>query len=544
MRVCLANLLLYIALLFSAANASAHEGHLHEEEPPPVTAALPRGSASSDHFELVAILRGQTLAIYLDHFATNEPVATAKVEVETPDGPKETVEEDGVYRLAAPWAEKGGHFDLIVTVRVGDEVEVLPVTIDIPAPPAGLGARAAQLPWLGAFGVHTLLLAGLLVVVALTLVRQRRSGAAAIILLVAGTTLIADIARAQDGHDHGATNTAPAATRDAPQRQPDGSIFVPKGSQRLLAIRTFVTEKREYFKSIELPGRIITDPNASGYVQSALAGRLSAPPKGFPRLGARVEKGDVLAYVTPPIQAIDASDMRQREEEILQQLSIVERRVARFEQLIKTEAVARAQLDDARLELKGLQERKAALTESRRAPEALVAPVSGVIAAANTVAGQLAQPDKIIFQIVDSSKLWVEALTFEPVTPTADSAASVSNSRSVKLSYRGAGLAGRNQAIPVHFAIEGATDGLWAGQFVTVYASADERYEGIAVPRAAVVRASNGMHVIYEHTTPERFEQREVRIASLDGERVLVLAGIETGRRIVTQGAELLDQVR
>ena len=96
----------------------------------------------------------------------------------------------------------------------------------------------------------------------------------------------------------------------------------------------------------------------------------------------------------------------------------------------------------------------------------------------------------------------------------------------------------------MHFAIDGSTEGLWAGQFETVYASADERHEGIAVPRAAVVRASNGMHVVYEHTGPERFEQREVRIAPLDGERVLVLSGIETGRRIVRQGAELLDQVR
>ena len=130
---------------------------------------------------------------------------------------------------------------------------------------------------------------------------------ASLALLVAAATLAADAAVANGEHDHG-TEAAPAAARDAPQRQPDGSVFVPKTSQRLLAIRTVVTEKREYFKSIELPGRIITDPNASGYVQSALAGRLSAPPKGFPRLGTRVEKGDVLAYVTPPIQAIDVSD--------------------------------------------------------------------------------------------------------------------------------------------------------------------------------------------------------------------------------------------
>ncbi|HEX5779036.1 MAG TPA: efflux RND transporter periplasmic adaptor subunit [Xanthobacteraceae bacterium] len=542
MRVRLANFVLCFTLLFAAANAVAHEGHDHGNDAPQVSAALPRGSASSDHFELVAILRGRTLAIYVDRFATNEPIETAKVEVETPEGPKEAPIEDGVYRLAAPWMEKGGHFDLIVTVSAGDDIEVLPVTIDVPGPQTGSVSGGGR-SWFGAFGVHTLLLLGLFTIVALALVR-RRSAAAAIVLLAAGAVSGADPVGAHEGHDHKDESTTSATMRDAPQRQPDGSVFVPKTSQRLLAIRTAVTERREYFKSIELPGRIITDPNASGYVQSALAGRLSPPPKGFPRLGTRVEKGDVLAYVTPPIQAIDVSDMRQKEEEILQQLSIVERRVARYEQLIKTEAVARAQLDDARLELKGLQERKAALAESRREPEELVAPVSGVIAAANTVAGQLAQPDKVIFQIVDSSKLWVEALTFEPVAPEAASSASVSNGRSVRLGYRGAGLAGRNQAIPVHFAIDGPTDGLWAGQFVTVYASADERHEGIAVPRAAVVRASNGMHVVYEHTGPERFEQREVRIAPLDGERVLVLSGIETGRRVVTQGAELLDQVR
>ena len=77
---------------------------------------------------------------------------------------------------------------------------------------------------------------------------------------------------------------------------------------------------RDHFKAVELPGRIIPDPNASGYVQSTLAGRLLPPPNGFPPLGTRVEKGQVLAYVTPPIQAIDVSDMRQKEGELLQQI--------------------------------------------------------------------------------------------------------------------------------------------------------------------------------------------------------------------------------
>jgi len=43
---------------------------------------------------------------------------------------------------------------------------------------------------------------------------------------------------------------------------------------------------------------------------------LSAPSGGFPRLGTRVKQGDILGYVTPPIAAIDVSDMRQRQGEL------------------------------------------------------------------------------------------------------------------------------------------------------------------------------------------------------------------------------------
>jgi membrane fusion protein, heavy metal efflux system len=544
MRVRLAIILTLFTTVFIGAAALAHEGHDHGNEAPSPSAALPRGSAVSADFELVAVLRNGELAIYLDRFATNEPIAGAGIEIETPEGAKNAeARDDGSYRLAAPWAKAGGHYDLIFTVTAGETVDVLPLTIDVPQPagqvttaPPGLFSR---------FGVGSLLLAGFVVLTVTAFLRRGARAKAAAILIAIALAATADPTRADEGHDHPPSKGVSAAsTRDVPQRQADGSIFIPKATQRLLALRTSPTAKGTHFKAVELPGRIISDPNASGYVQSALAGRLSAPSKGFPVLGTRVEKGEVLAYVTPPIQAIDVSDMRQKEGELLQQISIVERRVARFEQLIKTDAVSRAALDDARLELKGLLERRQSLEQSRREPEALIAPVSGVIAAANTIAGQLAQPNSVIFEIVDNSRLWIEALSFEPVTPTGASSARVSNGRSVKLVYRGAGLAGRNQAIPIHFAIDDKTEGLWAGQFVTVYSNANEKHEGIALPRSSVVRASNGQHIVYDHSAAERFEPREVRIAPLDGERVLVLSGLSEGQRIVTQGAELLDQVR
>ena len=72
------------SLCAAIAPASAHEGHDHEEQPPVSAGALPRGEADFDAFEIVAIVRGENLEIYLDRFATNEPVTGATIEVESP----------------------------------------------------------------------------------------------------------------------------------------------------------------------------------------------------------------------------------------------------------------------------------------------------------------------------------------------------------------------------------------------------------------------------------------------------------------------------
>jgi hypothetical protein len=305
-----------------------------------------------------------------------------------------------------------------------------------------------------------------------------------------------------------------------------------------------MTADGRFQRTIELPGRIIPDPSASGLVQASAGGRLSPPPGGFPRLGTRVNASDVLAYVTAPLQAIDISDMRQRQGELDQQISIVERRVNRYEPLAQSGAVSRVQLDEARLELQGLKDRRAALDKVRREPEALIAPVDGVIADGTPVAGQMAQPNTVVFQIVDPARLWVEALSFDALAAATIATAQTAQGHTLALTYRGSGFSNRSQSIPVHFAIEGDVNRVRVGQFVTVFASTGEELRGIALPRAAVVRSANGQDLVYEHVSAERFQPRPVRIEPLDGERVLIAAGITADKRIVVQGAELIDQVR
>src|SRR5215212_8165379 len=75
-------MLVGLGLLTVLAPTLAHEGHDHGAPgPSEVTTSNPRVAAQSDAYELVGILRGGRLAVYLDRFATNEPITDAKLTV-------------------------------------------------------------------------------------------------------------------------------------------------------------------------------------------------------------------------------------------------------------------------------------------------------------------------------------------------------------------------------------------------------------------------------------------------------------------------------
>ncbi|MDB5507971.1 MAG: transporter [Hyphomicrobiales bacterium] len=536
-------------LAFGSPRLLAHEGHDHEAAPAATAQqGAPRLESASALFELVGVAQGGGLTIWLDRFETNEPVPDATIEVETPAGPQTAMAQpDGAYRIAAPWADKPGAYDLIFTVAAGGDIDMLTATLQVPR----AGAQAAA-PTVGGSAIYNSMslagagVAGLVLGAFFSIGLRRRpliwAPAMALLMLVAfGAVRLL----AHEGHVHAEEQAAaPVMAGDRAQILADGSVFLPKPTQRVLSVRTSFGREDRYAKRTELPGRVIPDPNGSGLVQAAAAGRLSPPPGGFPRLGARVKAGDVLAFVSTPFAAIDQSTMRQQQGDLDQQISIVERRIARYETLTKTGAVAQVTLDEARLELQGLRDRRLSLERVKLETEALRAPVDGVIAAASAVAGQVVDANAVVFQIIDPDRLFVEALSFEAPRSGVAASGRTPDGRELTLSFVGSGLADRNQALPVQFAVEGSMEPLRLGQFVTVYAEMSDGMAGLAAPRASVVRRSNGETVVYTHDSAERFAARVVRTRPLDANRVLIVAGLEAGKRVVTQAAELLNQVR
>ena len=83
---------LIASLLFTAlAPADAHEGHSHDEPVRTLAPVAPRGEAQAGEFEVVALLGNGEVIVYLDRFATNEPVTNAEIEALTPAGSEKAV---------------------------------------------------------------------------------------------------------------------------------------------------------------------------------------------------------------------------------------------------------------------------------------------------------------------------------------------------------------------------------------------------------------------------------------------------------------------
>ncbi len=538
---------LAVLLAMAPIFAVAGPGHDHGDEAPAASGtASPRVTSHSDLFELVGIVDAGAMTIYLDRYASNEPVSGAKVEVEAGAAKGvATAQPDGTYRFEHAVFKTPGTVPVSFTVSDGKETDLLAGDLKLADDHANHAHDEGARPWLR-WGAYA---AGVLVLLALAAAAARRFGRRSITPLLAACVVAAGLAVPMDatagpGHDHG--EEAASAGGNSPKRQPDGSVFLPKPSQRQLGVRTVVTEEKALPKTVELTGRVVADPNAGGKVQPTQAGRIEPGPRGLPQLGQAVRKGETLAVVRASNAAIERANQVAQTAELKANLDLARKRVARLEQLEGT--VAQKDIDAARAEADSLAQRLAAVGASVNATEALLAPVSGVIAAANVVAGQVVDAREVLFEIVDPARLMVEASAFDAALlgNIASASASATPGTSVALRFVGAGRTLREGAIPLQFstsAAQGAVP-LAVGQPVKVIVQTRETVKGFAVPTGAVVKNPSNQDMVWVHTGAEVFQPRPVRAIALDGATVSVVDGLKAGDRVVTQGAPLVNQVR
>lgn len=160
------------------AAAHADAGHDHGDAPPAAAAtALPRFAATSDDFELVGVLHGQHLSLYLDRAPDNSPVDGAQITLEV-NGAAVPVQAHGTgeYEAALPQPLPEGEHAIAATVVAGAQSDLLAATLDVHGNEAAHDEAAPlwrkALPW-GAG------LAALVAAIALVATQRARRTAAA-----------------------------------------------------------------------------------------------------------------------------------------------------------------------------------------------------------------------------------------------------------------------------------------------------------------------------------------------------------------------------
>lgn len=341
---------------------------------------------------------------------------------------------------------------------------------------------------------------------------------------------------------------------DAPQtanvnglmRLPDGSVNVPMLAQRRMGIRTQIVAASQAQATVELAGRVVMDPNAGGRVQAVHGGRVEAGPRGLPVAGQAVRQGEVLAYIRHHAEPYAQANQEAQLAELRSSRQLAAQRVERLQSLEGT--VPRKEIEGARAELQSLSAREKSIGASLGAREALVAPVSGVIARTQAVAGQVADARELLFEIVDPSRLMVEATTADTALPARMAGASLREAPGARLQLVGAGGALRDGVMPVNFRLQTAGAGqalpLAVGQPVTLIAQLAERVEGFVLPAQAVVRNAANEQVVWIKSGAERYIPQPVSVRTLDAATVVVVQGLGADNRVVVEGAALLAQIR
>jgi cobalt-zinc-cadmium efflux system membrane fusion protein len=314
---------------------------------------------------------------------------------------------------------------------------------------------------------------------------------------------------------------------------------------------------------VPLTGRLVWDEGATVRVFSPFAGIVR---KLLVEVNQRVSQGTPLAE----IQSADfgqaqaearkaASDFRRAERTLTRVRDLAEHGAAPHKDLESAEAdFASAQAEkeraETRLAIYGAMGLPAAANQGFLLPS----PLDGVLVEKNVTPGQEVRPDQILanapqftaplFVITEPSRLWIQIDASEVDLPhlkpgrefTFASRAFPEQTFTGRVDVVSEFIDPATRAIKVRGSVDNARRLLKAEMFVNVNVPGEEN-AGASVPSKAVFLKGD-KHYVFVEDQPGQFARQEVKLGPEQDGHVLVLAGVQAGQRVVTDGCLLLQQ--
>ncbi len=540
------------ALLLLGCSASAHNGVDHGGDSAAAQihrVSEPRFSVRSETSEVVGILNNGALELFIDDALTNAPLDYTLVQVEVDGSPFDAERVDkGRYRIPAATLTAGRTHHLILTLLGDSRQDLLAATFQLPSATGIEEVTASRTirEWVA------VLVITLVVGLVLWLIRSglpgRRMLRLSFDLVVATGIAIGVVMGSETGflkpgpqRDIEPMATGPLQLQIT--RLSDGSLFVPKPTQRKLGIRTMLPVPTRQRGSLLLPGKVLADPSTSANLKAALSGVVSPPPGGFPKPGATIAKAQVLAHLTPAIAPAERASKEAELAFIERDIYLTGKQLKRLESQTVMQQDNSILLDIRRAELVGLQKKRKALRKLFDASVEIRAPVAGRLSGMHITAGQTVSQGEPLFEIFDPRHLWVEVIAYDDLRQADSPTAHIRTADDESVPLEFIGTPGNRQGLGQAYLFGIADPASFApGEMVEVNLFHGESLTGVAISAQALSLTARGDTVVWTHIGPERFAPKVVDAVSRPVRQERFIAGDWSGREpAVTRGAALLS---
>jgi cobalt-zinc-cadmium efflux system membrane fusion protein len=281
--------------------------------------------------------------------------------------------------------------------------------------------------------------------------------------------------------------------------------------------------------------------------------------------GARVNRGDVLLYVSSPDVANAISAYRKAKN----RLDLGKRNLDRNKDLLEHEAISQhdfesveADYNDAATDVQSsLQALKVLgvspkdLVEAERQnvaiqPElAMRAPISGTVVQKLVLPGQLIEAGATpAFVISDVSTVWVQGHIYEKDLRFIHKGDTVEMRNSAfptvfrgKVGYIGDMIDPATRTTPVRIVTANTGGLLKKDLFLDVMLEDKTHQDALVVPTSAVLYDEQNFPFVYVQVERGKFAQRQVTIGGQQQDRIQIVNGLKPGEQVVGQGSLFLQ---
>jgi cobalt-zinc-cadmium efflux system membrane fusion protein len=352
----------------------------------------------------------------------------------------------------------------------------------------------------------------------------------------------------------------PPAKVENPVKEADLTtvVLTPQAEARL-GIRTAVVAESNVGRTRTVGGEVVAPPGGSIAVSAPVAGSLSPPRGGLPRVGTRLKKGQVVFRLVPLLPA--DRDLRleaEREAEAARtRLEAAASKAKRAEQLLRDGAGSVRQAEEARAELgvaeaavEAAQSRMALVNRSPVDPAGAIAvesPIDGLLQAVHAGTGQTVAPGAVLFEVVKHDPVWIRVPLY------VGDLGSIEVREGARIVGLGevAGAAGLEAAYvtappsadpnaasaDVFFEMPNSEGAFRPGEKVGVRLKLRGGERRLVVPSSALLYDIHGGTWVYERSAPHAFVRRRVEVGDVVDSLVVLRRGPRVGAKVVTVGA-------